>query len=56
MLVGYKKGKVSIGTLAKKLGMSLSDALDLLASLGIPAPISYDDYLQGLKTARKLFS
>ena len=56
MLLGYKQGKVSLGMLAKKLGMSLSDALDLLASLGIPAPISYDDYLQGLETARKLFS
>jgi predicted HTH domain antitoxin len=56
MLLGYKQGKVSLGTLAKKLGMNLVDALDLLASLGIPAPISYDDYLQGLETARKLFS
>ena len=55
LLVGYKQGKVSLGTLAHKLGMSLSEALDLLASLGVPAPISYDDYLQGLKTARKLF-
>jgi predicted HTH domain antitoxin len=56
MLLGYKQGKVSLGMLAKKLGMPLTDALDLLASLGIPAPISYDDYLQGLETARKLFS
>ena len=56
MLLGYKQGKVSLGILAKKLGMPLTDALDLLASLGIPAPISYDDYLQGLETARKLFS
>src|SRR5437773_7212523 len=56
MLLGYKQGKVSLGMLAKKLGISLSDALDLLTSLGIPAPISYDDYLQGLNTARKLFS
>ena len=56
MLLGYKQGKVSLGMLAKKLGMPLTDALDLLASLGIPAPISYDDYLQGLETARKLFA
>ena len=56
MLLGYKQGKVSLGTLAKKLGMNLSDALDLLASLGIPAPVNYDDYLQGLDTARKLFA
>jgi predicted HTH domain antitoxin len=56
MLLGYKQGKISLGTLAKKLGVPLTDALDLLASLGIPAPLSYDDYLQGLATARKLFS
>ena len=56
MLLNYKEGKASLGTLAKNMGMSLSDALDLLTSLGIPAPIRYDDYLQGLKTARKLFS
>ena len=56
MLLGYKQGKVSLGMLAKKLGMPFTDAHDLLASLGIPAPISYDDYLQGLETARKLFS
>jgi predicted HTH domain antitoxin len=56
MLVGYRQGKVSLGTLTKKLGLSLSEALDLLASLGIPAPITYDDYLQGLATARTLLS
>jgi len=56
MLLGYKQGKVSLGMLAEKLGIPLSDALDLLASLGIPTPISFDDYLQGLETARKLFS
>lgn len=56
MLLGYKQGKVSLGTLTKKLGISLVDAVDLLASLGVPAPISYDDYLQGLETARKLFA
>jgi len=30
MLLGYKEGKVSLGTLAKKLGISLVDGLDLL--------------------------
>ncbi len=55
MLLSYKQGKASLGTLAKKLGISLSEALDLLASLGIPAPISYDDYLQGQESMKKLF-
>jgi predicted HTH domain antitoxin len=56
MLVGYRQGKVSLGTLAKRLGISLSETLDLLASLGIPAPITFDDYLQGSAAARNLFS
>jgi len=56
MLLAYKQGKVSTGSLAKKLELSLSDLFDLLASLGIPAPISYDDYLQGFKSGRQLFS
>ena len=51
----YKQGKVSLGTLAKKLRMSISEVLDLLADLGIPAPISYDDYLQGHESMKKLF-
>jgi len=55
MILAYKKGKASLGTLARKLGLSISDALDILSSLGIPAPITYDDYLQGLENARKLF-
>ena len=55
MLLSYKQGKASLGTLAKKLGITLSEALDLLASLGIPAPISYDDYLQGNESMKKLF-
>ena len=56
MLLGYKQGRISLGTLAEKLGLSLSEALDLLGSLGIPAPISNDDYLQGLDTAMTIFS
>jgi hypothetical protein len=56
MLVGYRQGRVSLGTLTRRLGISLSEAIDLLASLGVPAPITFDDYLQGLGTARKLLS
>jgi hypothetical protein len=55
MLVAYKQGEISLGTLAKKLGMPLTDTFDLLASLGVPAPISYVDHLQGLETAQALF-
>ena len=53
MLLAYKEGKVSLAKLSKMLGMSLSEVVDLLASFGLQSPISYDDYLQGMKTARK---
>ena len=53
MLLSYKEGKGSLAKLSKTLGMSLSEAIDLLASFGIQSPITYDDYLQGLETARK---
>ncbi len=33
--------------------MTLSEAVDFLASFGLQAPINYDDYLQGIETARK---
>ncbi len=53
MLVGYKDGKVSLAKLSKMLGITLSEAVDLLSSFGLQSPISYDDYLQGIDTARK---
>lgn len=53
MLLAYKEGKVSLAKLSKALGMSLSEAIDLLSSFGLQSPISYDDYLRGVETARK---
>ncbi len=53
MLLGYKEGKVSLAKLSKTLGISLSEAIDFLALFGLQSPISYDDYLQGIETARK---
>ncbi len=53
MLLGYKEGRVSLAKLSKTLGMSLSEAIDLLSSFGLQSPISYDEYLQGMATARK---
>jgi len=47
MLRYYKEGKLSLEGLAKKLNMSISEAIDLLAELGIEAPIEFDDYLKG---------
>ena len=47
MLRYYKKGKLSLEGFAKKLNISISEAIDLLAELGIEAPIEFDDYLKG---------
>ena len=54
MLLGYKQGKISLGVLTRRLGLSLGESIDFLSSLGIPAPVRYDDYLQGLKTTDQL--
>jgi len=53
MLLRYKEGKVSIGILSKMLEINISDALDLLASFGIPLSVTYDDYLLSRETAKK---
>ncbi len=47
MIRRYKEGRLSLGRLARELDRSLSETLDLLADLGVPAPIDYDDYLKG---------
>lgn len=52
MLKQYREGKLSLGTLAEKLDVSIIDAIDLLAELGIEAPIEYEDYLRGLEVLR----
>lgn len=51
MLRDYRAGRVSLGTFAHKLDVSLSEAIDLLAELGVRSPLEYDDYLKGLSTA-----
>ena len=47
ILKNYKEGKISIGKAAKELNLTLIEAIDLLADLGIKSPISYEDYLEG---------
>lgn len=54
MLRRYRGGKLSLGRLAKTLGKSLSETLDLLSEFGQPTPLDYEDYLQGRKTAMAL--
>ena len=48
MIKRYKDGKLSLTGLASDLEVSVSEAIDLLAELGVEAPIDYDDYLKGL--------
>jgi len=52
MLRRYKEGRLSLGMLARELGRSISETLELLADLGIGVPIDYDDYLQGYTALR----
>jgi len=54
MLREYRQGKLSLGSLARKLSISLGEAIDLLAELGVRSPIEYDDYLKGAAAAAAL--
>lgn len=45
----YKEGKLSLEALAKKLDISISEAIDRLSELGIETPIEFEDYLKGFK-------
>lgn len=49
MIKYYKEGKLSLEGFAGKLDVSISEAIDLLAELGIEAPIEYEDYLKGFE-------
>jgi hypothetical protein len=48
----YKEGTLSLEGLAKKLDVSISEAIDMLANLGIEAPIELEDYLKGFDVFR----
>lgn len=56
MLRLYRDGKLSLGRLSKLLRKSLSETIDLLRDFGQPAPIDYEDYLQGRRIATRLLS
>jgi len=49
MLEYYKEGNLSLSGLAKKLDVSISEAIDLLKERGIEASIGFDDYLKGFE-------
>jgi predicted HTH domain antitoxin len=54
MLKYYKEGKLSLAGLAKKLDVSISEAIDLLKERGIEAPIGLDDYLKGYEVFNRV--
>ena len=47
MLKQYRDGKLSLGNLAKSLGISVGETIDMLAEFGIESPVAYEDYLKG---------
>jgi len=51
----YKKSKISIGKAAEVAGVSISEMMNMLSEFGIPSNVTYEDYLEGLETARKLW-
>lgn len=55
LLQQYRRRQLSLGRLAKALNQSLSETIELLSEFGQPAPIGYEEYLQGQQTAAKLF-
>ena len=52
----YRKGTLSLGMVAKRLGTSLSEAIDLLSEVGVRSPIEYDDYLKSYAAAAEYLS
>jgi len=45
----YREGKISLGTLATKLELSMSEVIDLLAEYGVESTVTYEDYLVGFQ-------
>ena len=43
-----------LGTMAKKMDLSLSQTINLLSELGVRSPIGHDDYLESYAAARSL--
>ena len=56
LLEQYRQGILSLGRLAEELDLSISETMDLVAKHGAHVPLTQDDYLKSLETARKLLS
>ena len=49
MISRYREGKISLEILSKKLDLSISEAIDLLAEYGVESTVTYEDYLKGFE-------
>lgn len=47
VLKQYREGRLSYGRAARELDISISELIDVLAELGISAPLTFEDYLEG---------
>ncbi|MCX6998635.1 MAG: hypothetical protein NTV49_16515 [Kiritimatiellaeota bacterium] len=49
----YRAGRISLRVMARRMGKSLSEALDLLQRMGIAGNVTADDALQSLKSLER---
>ncbi|MBI4839720.1 MAG: hypothetical protein HY803_01345 [candidate division NC10 bacterium] len=49
----YRQGKLSLESAARDLDLSVSETIDLLGEFGIPGPLEYDAYLEGLEALQR---
>jgi predicted HTH domain antitoxin len=54
LIEAYRKGKLSIGRLARTLGMGVLDADQWLATRGVPLNYGWGEFEADLKTLREL--
>ncbi len=51
----YKKSKASIEKAARIAGVSISQMMEIFKEHGVEANLEFEDYLQGLKSLRKVW-
>ena len=51
----YKDGRISLGKASKSLNMTITETIELFADLGIKSPITYEEYLEGYESLKKVF-
>jgi len=52
----YKRKEASIERASRIAGVSISRMIDILREYSVEANLEYEDYLQGLKSFRKIWS